>query len=504
MGKQSDRAVRLAVFGFALVLTVVSSTSALIHGHSRDPHRGIRSVSDTVGNQAASPIQKSGRPTAVEKDMTGITGTGVTYPTQAALLSGPYSNPVDSLLHLKPIVQAGIPVVVVGVGTDTPSSALTQVKSLIEKHQIIATDAHTLGLTTGRTIYIYLAQSQQDYNQELRRIGLSVQQAQSLSLDTGGFTQGSSVIIPLFQNTAVSDLANTIGHELTHAILNANVSQLPSWINEGIAVTNGMNTQKNEEGPVAYGGYARRMAEEVLDATSQGQLIALTADESKVLQGNPTYDLELQDWLAVSQLIKQHGTAAFTNYFNRLHNGESFDSAFQHAFGVSSQSFNSTFTRFLQKGAHASDPGVRISLNVASTYRGNIRVLQHGSQLWRGVKAVAGQVNISVNPNGSITSASSPTATRSDSNPPDNTTLYVNLDPAHPLTYKGNTVQDCGFAFDYHDGLYGYVNTWITLKNGQTVYVDNLSLFGVTLSSVKESSRANDSLAQLFSVLSSN
>jgi len=386
---------------------------------------------------------------------------------------------LDSLVIVKPY------------RTDVTTKQIADARMLLAKYDIVQTVSKSLQMNLYQPVYVYLAENSSDYQHKLAELGFSRQDAKQLTADTGGYTQGSTIVIPLYQNTADYDLANTLAHELTHAFLNINVGEVPSWINEGIAVHDGMMVQRQVDNSVAYEGFAKRMAESILDAVRSNKLVPLTDDENKVLAGDTPYDLELQDWLAVNDLLAQSGPNALRDFFFRLKLAEPVSKAFSRSFHQSFTTYNTSFTNLLRSAANTQDNGVQITMDIPASYAGNIRVLQHGSQSWQGFKAEVGTSTFTLTKAGALKGDVSQTSAAHDTTPPDNGTLYIDLDPDATLLYNGQSVDDCGFAIDVHDGLYGYVNTWITFSNGKSIYSRRPTLFGVTISSVTELQSTN-------------
>ena len=401
----------------------------------------------------------------------------------------PDSSSKASDLALKPSFKMSDNVDLVSVkpfSSDVTASDLHDVQQLLSNYHIVDMDSRTLQMNIHQSVSIILCKNQTDYKNELASIGVASGETKKITLDTGGFTLGNTIVIPLYQNSTLPELANTLGHELTHAILNQNVGNFPSWMNEGLAVTDGIHVQSEVENSVAYQGYAKQMAENVLRAAKSESLWALEPDESKVLSSTATYDLELQDWLAVRNLIQKHGLQAFSDYFYRLRIGESEATAFQRSFGASESAFNQKMTSHFIDAAQQMDSGVTLSFRIPSDFHGNIRMLQHGTQTWVGFHPTAGANTVNVTNSGTLTGAVTPLAPIWDSTPPDGITLYVNINPTTPFTYQGKKVQYAGFAIDYHYGLYSFVNSWVTLNNGQTIYLYDPALFGIQLTSISE------------------
>ncbi|QSO50378.1 hypothetical protein JZ785_15635 [Alicyclobacillus curvatus] len=489
MGKRTDRAFHLTVAALALTLSAVSVGTMVYQKHPDWMNAWLSQSGLTVRHGLnKSPVVNNANTAnaAAVQNATGPTPTHHTgHTTGAAKPAHPASDiaykPVYKMSNNSMLVQVS------GVASDVSAADLANVNSTLSKYGIVNLVSQSLQMNVYQEIHIELAKTPADYQKALSGLGVSTSDAKQFTLDTGGFTQAETIVIPLYQNKTTPDMGNTLSHELTHAFLNANVGNFPSWMNEGLAVTNGMNAQSRAENAVAYEGYARQMAESILDAEKGGSLQPLVSDEAKVLAGTASYDLELQDWLAVRDLITLKGYNAFSDYFYRLNLGESEAKAFQSSFGMTETTFNANFTDLLKLAANTTNNPVTLSFSVPSTYNGALRFLQHGNTTWTGFRPQPGQTStITIAANGAIKPAVNLTAPIQDSNPADGTTLYVNLDSNTPLTYNGQKVSNAGFAIDYHYGMYGFVNAWITLASGKSLYFHAPSLFGVTINEIQE------------------
>jgi hypothetical protein len=374
---------------------------------------------------------------------------------------------------------------VLTVGTDVSAQDVNRVKRIIQENHVLTTITQDVGMHLFHPVQLYLAKTKDDYQSALSQQGMSVAEAKRFSHDTGGFTIGSVVIIPLYQNATEADLTNTIAHELTHAVLNENVQNVPSWMNEGMAVHDGMQMQSLVEDAVSYDGFAKRMAESVLDAVRRKELLPLVSDETSVLSGRADYDIELQDWLAVSYLIQKFGIGAIHKYFSNVKQGELPNIAFANAFGISLARFNREFTDQLRHAANSPDAGVSLRFQCPSGFKGKLMFLQHDVTEWRSVDVGGGAQSFYLKPDGTIQGHPG-LATVQDAGSPDGTTLYINVEPSRPYYRNGKRVVDCGFAIDYHNGLYGFVNAWETYSDGTTNYIHRPSVVGVTMTNLTQ------------------
>lgn len=174
--------------------------------------------------------------------------------------------------------------------------------------------------------------------------------------DTGGFTVGSAIDIPLYKYASTPVLANTTTHELTHVMLNqSGLGQvLPTWINEGFAWYNGMQAQR-ELSPSTEQTLAKQLSSQLGTAQQHGELSPLDSPVAQILRMNHIYNVEFVDYLAVRQLIKVHGLSAFHAFLHDIPRyGVDFSFAFH--FHTKRQQFETAFIQSLQHGLPKTGP----------------------------------------------------------------------------------------------------------------------------------------------------
>ncbi|WP_067934757.1 hypothetical protein [Alicyclobacillus kakegawensis] len=494
MAKATGRGFHLTVSVFALLLAAASGAALWYQYHPDTVLRVVRPLL-TGGLPQFGP---GGSPDSSQDAVGGGPGSAAPTPAQGANSAAPgggappaqgagsHTGASDTALVQVKAVDKGV-----------TASQLALVRRLLDKGGILDDVTGLLGLHLRTSVNILLASSKAAYTQALANEGMSQQQASALSQDTGGFTQDSTIIIPLYQNETTPDLGNTLGHELVHAVLNQDVGSVPSWMNEGLAVYTGMSVQRRLESSVAYAGYARQLAESVVAASAQGKWIPLANSESALLSGQPPYDLELQDWLAVADLFTHQGTGGLSAYFQRLEAGAAPDTAFADAFHITRSELDAHLRSLMNQAARQPDPGLDLTLSIPNGFRGYIRILPRDSQVWQSFRVTPGDLHLTVTAGQRLSGSPLPVTKTRDSAPPDSRTLYINISPDQPYTWHGKTVAHCGFAFDYHDGLYGFVDAWVTTADGRTTYLEQPSLFSVRVDRATEHTQTNPLLPLL-------
>lgn len=380
---------------------------------------------------------------------------------------------------------------VVPYGKGVTKANIHHVKNTLLKADSLGLISQTLRLNLKQPMTILVVNQTSSYVAALKHLGVRQSVAEGLAQSTGGFAANSSIILPLNENTGENQLANTLTHEMTHVFLNQDIGPMPSWTNEGIAVFMGMKGQKAVESETGFEGDERQLAENILDVASSGQLVALTGNENAILSGQENYDYELQDWLAISDLVSQHAISSIQRYLSLMREGAGEKQSFIVAFGEQEDVFNKNFTHLLKTAAQERNGGASLELTVKPDYHGNIEFLGAGRKAWHGVVAKSGRFQIDVNANGTITSELKSVAPKADKKSPDDNTVYVSLLPTSTEKWKGKIVKGCGFAFDLSNGLYAFENGWVSLADGNTEYRSTPTLFGVTIDSVQELNQSN-------------
>ncbi|MCE5314818.1 MAG: peptidase MA family metallohydrolase [Armatimonadota bacterium] len=134
---------------------------------------------------------------------------------------------------------------------------------------------------------------------------------------TVGTASSGSEVISVDASGVFAPANETIAHEVTHAvifrILGANVSDLPLWVNEGIA------QYESEEFPDADNSV-------VAEAAADVRLIPLD-DLSKAFPENNTHLAYAESASAIRYMVKHHGKSSLKALLHEMAIGNSFDRA---------------------------------------------------------------------------------------------------------------------------------------------------------------------------------
>lgn len=370
-------------------------------------------------------------------------------------------------------------------GTGVSTADVTRVQNMLTKVNSVQRISQFLGTTMNRSATVILVNNPASYSQALKKLGVSSGDASNLSEDSNGFTLGSTVIIPLFQNTTDAELANTLTHELTHVNINQHIQSIPSWMNEGMAVFMGMNGQESVQTPIDFDDSELSYAEDILSVTQSGQLVPLTGDESAILSGSESYDYELQDWLAMCDLISKYGFSSIQTLVSHLEH-ENADQAFQDTFGESVQAFNSQFTQVLKESVNQPNDGASLNLTISPDFAGDIQFQAPNTSKEQGIVAKPGHYQVVVHSNGTISSTLPSAAQMKSQNPASPSTMYLSLIPSKVEKVQKSKVSNAGLSFDLNDGLYSFDSAWINLANGSVLDQSEPSLLGVTVNTITE------------------
>lgn len=358
----------------------------------------------------------------------------------------------------------GPPVQIVTFGSGIPSSEVTHIQNLLNRVNSIQRIRDFLGVRMNHTATIVLVKNAADYQAELRQLGVKPSDASSLSEDSNGFTLGSTVVIPLFQNPTDVDLANVLTHELTHVDINQHISNIPSWMNEGMAVYMGMNGQKAIENPVDFASDEKQDAEDILQVVQSNQLVPLTASEAAILSGQETYDYELQDWLAVCYLIAHHGKSSIQTLVRHLES-EDPNQAFYDTYGETVSAFNAQFTKALKQSASVANAGASFDISISPTYHGEIFVQPANQPVGHEFKAIPGKHHVTVTASGQVQADLPSIGTKKSKIPPTPGTMYVSLIPQRFGNVDGQKLLDAEMEIQIQNGLYTFENAWEELES---------------------------------------
>lgn len=206
--------------------------------------------------------------------------------------------------------------------------ALPIIKPLVSRLPLVTSDVKLCG-----TI--------QSYKSALTSVHVSRADVALISRETGGIAYGNTAIIPLYQQKTDGDLANSLTHELTHVLFNeiGIGNAIPTWINEGLAWTNGIEAQRQVD-PNAATQLEQNVRYTISMRAARKGLLPLGADENAILHAN--YNIEGEDYLAVQLLIQERGAPALSSFLNDLKSMDA-TTAFQKIYHESIADFNQTF-----------------------------------------------------------------------------------------------------------------------------------------------------------------
>lgn len=205
----------------------------------------------------------------------------------------------------------------------------------------------TLHLSIVQPVVITLFSTSTAYDRGLTNLGATNQEALAMARHTGGVAAGNAILIPMFQNEATGDLQNVLTHEMTHvALYQAGIlPSLPTWLNEGLAWTEGLRAMATVA-PASASQTVAMAESSILAAFQHRQGVDLTASESQLLSA--PYNVELEDYMATKDLLLQFGWQGVRRFLGTVvPDGEAgaFDTTFHESQGVYVRSFDGALTR---------------------------------------------------------------------------------------------------------------------------------------------------------------
>ncbi|QQE78078.1 hypothetical protein [Alicyclobacillus sp. SO9] len=233
-------------------------------------------------------------------------------------------------------------VIIVGGDTGVKKSQIHSIATLIKSVSSHILERSLGKLPTNQT-EIFLYSQQSGYAGAVKKAFPS-KEVSTVVRQTGGFTLGSKVYVPLYKYHDSAFLANTLTHELTHATLNeiGVGSKLPTWMNEGLAWYNGTAAEMTVDKRTAL-QMTRQLDTQLQQAQKLGELQSIHRDGGNVLEKNPPYNIEFQDYLGVKYLINTYGEDKVTRLLSVLKR-DSFSKSFKSVFPISATQFTTSFT----------------------------------------------------------------------------------------------------------------------------------------------------------------
>ncbi len=220
------------------------------------------------------------------------------------------------------------------------------------------------GIVPTQKMDIHLYGSMNSYQQHYLNEGYSKSESQQIAELSVASEEGQNTINILMPTFVTIDGLNILAHEFTHA-LTAEVSQkIPSWANEGGAWTQGINAEVDHS-PSSMLKQGIQWNEWVDIVAHQQNHTLLPLGGASTLSGN--YNIEAQDYFAVTQLVNKFGWSKFMQYVRSIDHDPN---AFADTFGESFSTFSQQVTGVLAKDA-ARSPG---------TFTVTLRTLPNGPQ----------------------------------------------------------------------------------------------------------------------------
>ncbi len=306
-------------------LVLISVFSLCIYGLSLAPKQDVRAVSMTIGDKIS----------ASEYDLyrllehSRVQAYLRTWTSQ--LLTAKSSKTVSITAGdagLSPQIQTAVNSMIVG-------RCIPQIQ-------------RTLHFNFLGPVEVRLFTRPQDYQQAIESLGANSSNSALMAEKTGGIAYGSRILVPLYNDRSPGSLISVLTHELTHVVFyqNSVVPAIPTWINEGTAWYEGITAGK----AAAYDQFSTMLEGadmSILQAFSHHQGVYLTAGETALLKA--PYDVEIEDYLAVSSLVKRGGMARYVSFLHRVpENGV--QGAFRQEYGYSVNQFVAQFDRKLAHG----------------------------------------------------------------------------------------------------------------------------------------------------------
>ncbi|ARU60472.1 hypothetical protein CBW65_04830 [Tumebacillus avium] len=358
-------------------------------------------------------------------------------------------------------------------------------KEIIQK-QIVEKVQNQAGYTFDGPVWIYLSNSDGGYKTALmRETDASSTEAAQLVEWANGVAYGDTIVIPLHKQESDYGRVRTIAHELAHVLFNQNDADLPSWVNEGFAWQASLDIAF-ENGPQVLRDRQDMLSrDEVLGALNDGSYRPLiNGSYSKLVAlGEATYNLELQDYMAVQELTEKFGKEKLKAYLKRFAGTGSPDANFRGEFGMSMSEFGTAFRDTLAEELKESSQGVEVTLNVTSQFKGTFSVLGQNSSQWKMFSLTPGAHTLRIYKDGRLEGAIVQDAVGEGD--PSEDIVFLAMEPDVPVTEAGKRIEYAGVALYDSFGEFAFLNVWKTDTNGKDQFPETNKILGVEIINVK-------------------
>lgn len=362
---------------------------------------------------------------------------------------------------------------------------IQQVQSLIKDAKISQKVSAEYGLYFKNPIKIYLTADKAGYRQVLLNQHFDAQEVEAAVQSSAGLAVDNSIYFPLSAHQETASLKNVLAHELVHILFNQNGmdnDKMPSWVNEGLAWRVGLETELEGAPTVVVQGREAELRNYILQVRKDGKLIGFLNHGLDTVNSLATYNVELQDWLAVDYLLTQFGTDKLRDYFQYVQ--QSPYDAFVRTFGISQDTFEKQFNGYLDQLISRPDKGVKITFRVTDKFNGVIGVLPKGENNWRIYQLEPGDYTARIMPDGSVEGISGGRLSGSTGGI-ETDVMYIGLSPNSEVKDGGKAISFAGFALKYGFGEYYLLNGWETYTDSTTSYLSNDQIIGVQILSIE-------------------
>jgi hypothetical protein len=218
------------------------------------------------------------------------------------------------------------------------------------------------GIVPSQKMDIHLYGTSKSYQQHYLDEGYSQTESQQIAELSVASEEGQHTINVLMPTFSTTDGLNILAHEFTHALTAVVSRTIPSWANEGGAWTQGVNAEVDHS-PSSMLKQGIQWNEWVDIVAHQQSNTLIPLGGASTLSGN--YNIEAQDYFAVTQLVDKFGWSKFMKYVRSIDHDAN---AFADTFGESFSTFSQQVTGVLAKDAARS----------AGTFTVKLRTLPNG------------------------------------------------------------------------------------------------------------------------------
>ena len=225
-------------------------------------------------------------------------------------------------------------------------------------NRIYSEDEQRLNLPAKLPVRLEVFGSDAEFTQHFLDESYAASVSSTYGSDAEAVTEGPQSMAINVESLSLDGAINVLAHEFTHALIATSFSDVPTWVNEGLAWHDGLAAELGDSSlSLLQQSLLWNLWSSPVEAAREGLLQPLLTASSVAT----TYNVEAQDNYAVEQLIQADGVSGVEKFLREIPSmGEA--KAFQSVFGESESTFATKVNQALK--AYASAPPISLQVKI--------------------------------------------------------------------------------------------------------------------------------------------